>query len=359
MRGYTRIALRLVAVVAAAGSMGCSTPANFKAAGYAPYTELADTLRVRLVERPARAREAGRALGAVVSGYLSFRGLPPVQGQFTVTATRLVFRTVDGSIAQFPLVGPVQKAAGRRWRSSTVALAYIDEAGGRPTYVFRVDAGVFTTQVPGPLLGVAAHPAWLDSLAPIRRVVDQPLVSPGDSNALWTTARGIVAGTYADSLYSLFGRPGAPVGLIGERGRRAGRLGEYIRGRDSLALSPGSMTGTAQLRHTLAHEMGHRWQSRAPVQVATLWSGVAPIRDPKRYGHGNVSEHQAEAIAFAIHYLQTTATGSQPVTGSMTLLDHYELLVPGTRTMVRYLALQPIYRRHPLAGLLTTGRTAE
>ena len=42
---------------------------------------------------------------------------------------------------------------------------------------------------------------------------------------------------------------------------------------------------------------------------------------------------------------------------ALTLLDHYELLVPGTRTMVRYLALQPIYRGHPLAGRLTTGPT--
>jgi hypothetical protein len=104
----------------------------------------------------------------------------------------------------------------------------------------------------------------------------------------------------------------------------------------------------------MAHELGHRWQTRAPSQVATLWLDVSPIRDPKRYGYGDLSEHQAEAIAFAVNFLQTTAPVADPES-AMTLLDHYELLVPGTRTMVRYLALQTVYRHHPLRSVLTTG----
>jgi hypothetical protein len=114
--------------------------------------------------------------------------------------------------------------------------------------------------------------------------------------------------------------------------------------------------GTAQLRHTLAHELGHRWQFRAPGQLAALWRGVDAMRDPKRYGYGTPVEHQAEAIAFAVDFLQTTTITSDPDT-ALTLLDHYELLVPGTRTMVRYLALQPIYRRHALREVLTTSIT--
>jgi len=39
-------------------------------------------------------------------------------------------------------------------------------------------------------------------------------------------------------------------------------------------------------------------------------------------------------------------------------LDHYELLVPGTRTMARYFAMQPLFARHPLRSWLTTGRVA-
>ena len=99
---------------------------------------------------------------------------------------------------------------------------------------------------------------------------------------------------------------------MGERGRAAGRLGEYIASRDSLALDPGRMTSEAQLRHTLAHELAHRWQARSVAQLAALWRGTAAIRDPKRYGYDNVSEHQAEAAAFAVHFLLATAAASWP-----------------------------------------------
>ena len=115
------------------------------------------------------------------------------------------------------------------------------------------------------------------------------------------------------------------------------------------------MTSEAQLRHTLAHELAHRWQARSAAQLAALWQGVPPIRDPKRYGYGNVAEHQAEAAAFAIHFLLATAAARDPA-GERPPLDHYELLVPGTRTLARYFAMQPGFVRHPLRAVLTTGR---
>jgi hypothetical protein len=115
------------------------------------------------------------------------------------------------------------------------------------------------------------------------------------------------------------------------------------------------MTSEAQLRHALAHELGHRWQVRARAQLAALWTDVPDIRDPKRYGYRDPSEHQAEAIAFAINFLQTTATAASPL-AALALLEHYELLVPGTRVLARYLLLQPVYRLHPLRPLLTRGR---
>jgi hypothetical protein len=232
----------------------------------------------------------------------------------------------------------------------------MEEGTGRPIYVFRIDAGVFETDTPGALLDLATHPEWLDSLGPTAWTAEPRLVNGADSTAAWGTAREIASSAFADSLYTLFGRPRAPVGLIGRRGRMAGRLGEYIASRDSLALDPERMSGKAQLRHAMAHELGHRWQARAPGQLAMLWQGVTPIRDPKRYGYGDESEHQAEAIAFAINFLETTAAVRDSLGNALTLLDHYELLVPGTRTMVRYLSLQPLYRNHPLRSLLTTGR---
>jgi hypothetical protein len=326
--------------------------------GYAPSSGAVslDTLRTKSTESAARARRSRLATDAVIPGYLSARGLPPVWGRFTVTDSGLVFSPPEGAVTRFPLVGPVRQIGGRRWRPSTVSLAYMEEANGEPIYVFRVDAGVFETDAPGALLDLAAHPEWLDSLGPTDWMAEQLLVNTADSTAVWGTAREIASSAFADSLYALFGRPRAAVGLIGRRGRRAGRLGEYISSRDSLALDPGRMSSKAQLRHAMAHELGHRWQARAPAQVATLWQGVTPIRDPKRYGYGDESEHQAEAIAFAVNFLETTAATRDSVSKALTLLDHYELLVPGTRTMVRYLSLQPLYRNHPLRSLLTTGR---
>ena len=356
MSGVVILTGRLLAVATLAAAGSAVSPVGFRPAGYAPgKAAFLDTLRVR-AELASRGRRAAVTAGAVVPGYLSARGLPPVPGRITVTDTGLVFRPVTGSAITLPLAGPLRETSGRKWRASSVSLAYMDESRGRPVYVFRIDGGVFETDVPGPLLDVAAHPVWLDSVSTTKRVADQPLVDRRDSVALWRKAREVAGGSYADSLYSVFGQPRAAVGLIGSRGRSAGRLGEYIAARDSLAFDPGRMTAHGQLRHTLAHELGHRWQKHDPRQVARLWLGVPPIRDPKRYGYANASEHQAEAIAFAVDYLQTTASRRQNPAGSVGLLEHYELLVPGTSTMVRYLALQPIYRNHPLRALLSTGR---
>jgi hypothetical protein len=324
--------------------------------GYAPtIPSLADdSSRLKSIELRARARTA--LLGEVIPGYLSARGLPPVQGQFTVTDSGLVFHAADGSASIFPLVGPLRSNGGRQWRPSTVSLAYVEQAGGRSVYLFRVDAGVFETADPGPLLEVAAHPSWLDSLGSMLWRTERPLVNGADSTGVWKATRAITASPYADSLYALFGQPRAAAGLIGRGGRRAGRLGEYIASRDSLALDPAGMTGEPQLRHTLAHELGHRWQVRSKTQARMLWSGVRPIRDPKRYGYGDPAEQQAEAVAFAINFLQTTATASDTSASSLALLDHYELLVPGTRTMVRHLSRHPLYRNHPLRRLLARVR---
>jgi hypothetical protein len=347
--GSAAAALLTAAVIASPGRSVVSTE------GYAPVdgTLSRDTLR-KSTDAAAHAPRS-RLAAEVISGYLSARGLPPVPGHFTVSDSGLVFRSSEGTVARFPLVGPVREMGGRRWRPSTVSLAYVESDGDRSIYLFRIDAGVFETYEPGALLDVAAHPDWLDSLAPTDWELERPLVNGADSAALWYTARQMATSAFADTLYTLFGRPRAAVGLIGPRGRMAGRLGEYIGSRDSLAFDPGRMSGLAQLRHAMAHELGHRWQARAPRQIATLWQGVLPIRDSKRYGYNDLSEHQAEAIAFAINFLQATAVGRDSATSALTLLDHYELLVPGTRTMVRYLSLQPLYRGHPLRSRLTTG----
>ena len=153
-------------------------------------------------------------------------------------------------------------------------------------------------------------------------------------------------------MFRLFGTPRRPLGLVGERGQRAGRLGEFIASRDSISLSPARMTYPAQLRHALAHELAHRWQQAMPDEMKELWRGVGPIQDSLRYGFGDDQEHQAEAVAFAVHFLQTTAAPDLPTDAAMDLLQAYERLVPGTDIMARRLVAQPVYRYHPLASTL-------
>lgn len=314
-----------------------------------------DTLRPTAGSRIAGQRRTTRLMGAGIRGYLSSRGLPPRAGEFVVTDTGLVFRGDDTVVETYPLVGPVRTVAGRPWRASTVSLAYLDESDGRTLYVFRLDAGVFQTDRPGALLDIADRQTWVDSAASREWSADPPLVPSGDPEAAAAVTRRIATGTYADTLYALFGRPARAIGRVGSRGRKAGRLGEYLAARDSLALDPARMTSEAQLRHTLAHELGHRWQARAAAQLGTLWREVPPIRDTRRYGHDSATEHQAEAIAFAVHFLQATAAATAGFDYA-SLLEQYELMVPGTGLVARYLALQPIYARHPLHAALTLGR---
>ncbi len=294
-------------------------------------------------------------MGTVVPGYLSPRGLPPRPGEFTITDTGLVFRSSDGRLTEtYPLVGPARTSGSSRRRTSTVTLAYLDQDASPTLYVFRLDGAVFHTANPGVLLDVAERAEWVDGVTPSEWRPDRPLVPARDTASSRATVRRIAAGAYADTLYALFGRPARPVGQVGVRGRKAGRLGEYLATRDSLALDPARMTSQDQLRHTLAHELGHRWQARAPGQLELLWQDIPAIRDPRRYGHGSATEHQAEAIAFAVHFLQATAVAGEGL-DTASLLEQYERMVPGTTLMARFLALQPIYARHPLRRGLTRG----
>ncbi len=341
--GRTALSRALLGIATVGGVVLATPRRETRVAAYAPEPGSPDTLRGKsaTVNRPGRLFR-----GAVISGYWSAWGLPPVAGEFTLSDSGLVFQPTDGS-----------SGSGREWQPSRLSLAYVDENDTGMHYIFRIDASVFETDLPGPLLVLATRGVASETPRVTSGKSAHALVNAADSGALRNKAREIALSSYADSLYALFGRPRAGIGLIGERGQRAGRLGEYIASRDSLALDPGRMIGETQLRHALAHELGHRWQARAKAQIATLWAGVSPIRDPKRYGYGDRSEHQAEAIAFAVSFLQTTAAATEPEARSLTLLDHYELLVPGTRIMVRCLSLQPLYRNHPLRSLLTTGRS--
>ncbi|HET8650190.1 MAG TPA: hypothetical protein VFL95_09125 [Gemmatimonadales bacterium] len=287
------------------------------------------------------------------AGFLSRAGLPPVAGNLALGEHGLTFIPAGGGPAlPYPLYR-VRQRDGGTVRVPSLRLFDTRPSGADSVYFFRLDGAVFETQGPGLFRLLVDHPEWLDSLRQDLPPAMPTLVALGDTAAAYHLIDSLSATPYADSLYQLFGAPAHPVGLVGSHGRAAGRLGEYIASRDSVSLSPTHMESMSQLRHSLAHELAHRWQRRAPRTVRALWRGVPPIADSLRYGYDDEQEHQAEAVAFAVSFLQTTARPDMSAADRLALLAAYERLVPGTRTMARYLLTRPVYRHHPLTGQLT------
>jgi hypothetical protein len=262
----------------------------------------------------------------------------------------MVFHPDEGTA---PLAYPLYRTRRDRSqglvRRTVVSLLDVAPLGSDTVYLFHLDGAVVETATPGVLRELARNPSGVDNLGDAWTTAETPLAGRSDRAGALGILADLEASEYADTLHRLFGRPERPLGLVGPRGQKAGRLGEYIASRDSISLSPSRMGAVAQLRHAFAHELGHRWQRRQPDSAAAAWGGVGPIRDSLRYGYGNADEHQAEAIAFAVHFLQTAARGGSREAAAQ-LLDAYERLVPGTRAMARMLLMQPPYAQHPLAG---------
>jgi hypothetical protein len=285
------------------------------------------------------------SLPAGVPGYFSRNGLPPVRGVLSLTAHGLTFRSPSGTVLLSYQTIPGDELMRSSQRPASYArLAYTGKLGSRVSYVFRINDGVFETADPGGLPGILAQ------------VLFEPAPSnPAHGIANAVTATGVTRqlshSAYADTLYALFGKPARPVGSVGPRGIRMGDLAEYIRPRDSVALDPVHIISQDQLRHAFAHELGHRWEQREMGRVDSILGNVVAMGDPERYGYGSRAEHRAEAIAFAVHFLQSTMTDLS--SDEVDLLEHYEFLVPGTRAMVRYLILLPTYRHHPFRAVLT------
>lgn len=283
---------------------------------------------------------------AATMALVSLAGLPPVSGTLVQSGGSLVFHpTDDGTMAVFPLFrtyGPTGSP-----RTPSVSLLEVANGTDDPIFLFHLGAAVVETSAPGILGELVAEPARIDELGTPWTTGTLTLAAPGDLAASFRIVQELSRSEYADSLFAVFGRPHRAFGVVSTRGERAGRLGEYLAGRDSVALSPSYLTSAAQLRHSLAHELAHRWLREHPQTAEALKSAMAPIRDPLRYGFRDADEQLAETLAFAVHFLDASRRPGRSAGPS--LLESYERLVPGTRNAASLLLTLPAYERHPLA----------
>ncbi|HEU4829843.1 MAG TPA: hypothetical protein VFT04_11675 [Gemmatimonadales bacterium] len=319
-----------------------ATPAAYRSGGRAGLTGLR-------TDSTAPYRTRLRANFALVS----VAGLPPVLGRLLQSAGSIVFQPVEGGE---PVVFPLFKTAGGSRRTPAVRL--LEAAGDEndSLYLFHLGNAVVETATPGILGELVTEPARVDDLGSAWTTEGQTLAPRRDREASLAVIRELTASPYADSVFFILGEPMREIGVVDGRGVRAGRLGEYLSRRDSIALSPSYMTSNAQLRHALAHELAHRWLREHPESARQLAATMHPMRDSLRYGYHDRQEQLAEAVAFAVHFLQVTA---RTETADPTLLDSYERLVPGTREAARLIITSPAYELHPLARGVTLAKASD
>ena len=201
-------------------------------------------------------------LGSSNLALVSVAGLPPVLGSLVQSAGSVVFQPVEGGE---PVVFPLFKTVDGARRAPAVRL--LEAAGDEndSLYLFHLGNAVVEIATPGILGELVAEPARVDELGSAWTTGGRTLAPRRNLESSLAVIRELEASPYADSVFFILGAPSRAIGVVDGRGVRAGRLGEYLSRRDSIALSPSYMTSTAQLRHALAHELAHRMLPEPPV----------------------------------------------------------------------------------------------
>ncbi|HEX6645097.1 MAG TPA: hypothetical protein VF037_10475 [Gemmatimonadales bacterium] len=283
---------------------------------------------------------------------VSVAGLPPQLGSLVQSGGSVVFQPLEGGD---PVVLPLFQTTGEARRAPVVRLLEVAAGETDSLFLFHLGMAVVETARPGVLGDLVRDPGRVDELGSAWTTGGRTLAPKRDPAGAQAVVAELVQGAYADSLFRLLGAPSRAVGLVDGRGVRAGRLGEYLSRRDSIALSPSYMSSNAQLRHALAHELAHRWLRAHPDTADLLAEGLRPMRDSLRYGFDDRQEQLAEAVAFAVHFLQVTA---RKETADATLLDSYERLVPGTGRAAQLLMTSAVYEQHPLLQGITLAKAS-
>lgn len=184
---------------------------------------------------------------------------------------------------------------------------------------------------------------WFD--VPVSQPLNQPapvwharpsLPLAGSDLAAQAVVQRLARSDFADSVFAVLGAPTRPMGLVGEAGRKAEHIGEYIASRDSIALAPQAIHSDAQLAHALVHELAHLWLAQHPDASAAFERTLPPLVDSSRYGFGDRSEHAAEAVAHAIQFWRASAM-ARGTDAQLRLLAAYEAIMPGTTSALAML----------------------
>lgn len=157
---------------------------------------------------------------------------------------------------------------------------------------------------------------------------------------------------FTDTLTMLLGAPSRPVTFGAMYHGDSSGDAQYTYKDDAITFNVNARRDwlnktNTELRLTLAHEWWHMAQSRVGAEFAPTWSRV-PKALPSTYAATNEREHQAEAFAMALVWLQTTRSPAIDAQAADTTLYLSEQFVPGTRLFVSYLLSHPLMADHPI-----------
>lgn len=151
-----------------------------------------------------------------------------------------------------------------------------------------------------------------------------------------------LSGPMNDSLRYLLGIKDARIEIAGGALSYAGG---YDVQKDAILLSPRA-GDKLEWRMVWVHELVHALQARQGFWLGKAWQKIGEP-DKQVYAARGVQEHQAEAVALAILWLQASRNDELPRNVLMNSLDAVEQKVPGTKLMVQWWLTHPLYRAHP------------
>ena len=318
-----------------------------------------DTLRVRLTAAgatdrawPYVARRHRDRLSLVPRSAADARGALRHGHRSRLSFRRRTLRRDPPGRGTGAALDPRTAGEPRRSHSPT----WTTPSGGRPTS----SAWMGACSRPTP-----RAPSWTGGASALARQPRLARVDGGARAGRCATTRAaverlldaIMTGSYADSLYAIFGRPASVRGPRRPSGdARRGGWASTSRTRDSLALDPGRMTSVRQLRHTLAHELAHRWQARVGRAARGPLAGRAGDSRPQavRVRQPIGAPGGGGRVRSSLPPEPRRAAGTyEPRSGASTSTSCWFRAPARWRATSR---MQPVFAHHPLRAMLTTGR---